>query len=154
MKKNKANCVLIRGTSSGRLLSVRRSIEWKYVMIGMAVLLKYLLVMFREKDWLAPSLEWRFGRTSAEAALVTSRLTTDQKQCQILMEIDRFCQISINKIKQIVLSTRRSARGPLHHWMKVCYGRYGRFRQIPSGDFSYFGRRIDWRLSLALFPCQ
>ena len=37
------------------------------------------------------------------------------KQYHILMEIDRFCQISINKIKQIVLSTRRSARGPLHH---------------------------------------
>ena len=28
IKKNKTNCVVIRGTSSGRLLAVRRSIKW------------------------------------------------------------------------------------------------------------------------------
>jgi hypothetical protein len=71
MKKNKTSFVMIWLTFAWRLLSVLRSIEWLYVTspvtIGMIGFNKYLLVIFRQKDWLAPSLEWRFGHTMAIA---------------------------------------------------------------------------------------
>jgi hypothetical protein len=61
---------MIRLTSAWRLLSVLSSIEWLYVINELTIstigLKKYLLVIFRQKDWLAPSLEWRFGHALAK----------------------------------------------------------------------------------------
>jgi hypothetical protein len=50
MKKNKASSVVISGHPAGLMLSVIRSVERYYIMIGMISFNKYLVVIFREKD--------------------------------------------------------------------------------------------------------
>jgi hypothetical protein len=101
-------------------------------------------VILGDKNWLASSLEWWFGRASAEAASISCQYNNNiryQRRKISLSKNMNFVLWSADIQPDLCSRVSRLRR------MIVCCDRYDQFQQVPCGDFPREGltfREKDW----------